>query len=63
MNQAVIDFIINFCMAFTTFAIGLFLGIALIIAEVKKKGTVKMKSGILRYIPNDVLDSHRGDIQ
>ena len=62
MNQIVIDFVINFCMAFTTFVIGLLLGITLVIAEAKKKGTITMKSGVLRYIPNSVLGSDLGGV-
>ena len=63
MNEAVIDFIVSFIILMGTFTAGVFCGMLVLISDVKKKGTLKMKSGILHYIPNDVLDSHRDDIQ
>ena len=62
MNQELTDFIISFGIGLTTFIIGVFLGIFVMIGDVKKKGTLKMKSGVLRYIPNSVLGSDLGGV-
>ena len=62
MDKAVIDFIVNFTILMGVFTAGVFCGMLVLISDVKKKGTLKMKSGVLRYIPNSVLDSDLGGV-
>ena len=62
MDKALIDFIVSFIILMGTFTAGVFCGMLVLISDVKKKGTLKMKSGVLRYIPNSVLGSDLGGV-
>lgn len=56
------DFIFAYGLVIGAFISGIFTGIYIMIGDVKKKGTIKMKSGVLKYIPNSVLDSDLGGV-
>ena len=58
----IFDFIIEFGVSMFALVLGLIVGMEIVVSEIKKKGTLRIKSGVLRYIPNNVLDSDLGGV-